>query len=87
MGILGKLLAGKVVMSAAERARANRAARRTGQFIPANQTESTGLAATANSVLDRAGQFYRENPKKVHALGLIAAAVLLTRMSKGRGGF
>lgn len=85
MGILEKLFAGKMVMSAAERAREDRAARRAGTYIPATQAESTGIAATANSVLDRAGRFYRENPKKVQALGLIAAAVLLTRMSsKGR---
>ena len=84
MGILGKILAGKLAMNAMDRARGSNDPAQTGQYIPANSPASTGLAGTGNAILNRAGQFYRENPRKVHALGLVAAAMLLTRMGRGR---
>jgi hypothetical protein len=84
MGILGKILAGKVAMNAMNRARSADAAAQSGQYIPASSTAPTGLAGTGNAMLNRAGQFYRENPRKVQALGLVAAAMLLTRMGRGR---
>ena len=47
-------------------------------------TESLPSAARrqGNAVLNRANEFYRANPKKVQALGLLAAAALLTRMKR-----
>jgi hypothetical protein len=85
MGILGKIVAGKLLMSAAERARNRREAPGTGQYIPASQADTTALDRTGNSILDRAGRFYRENPRKVQVLGLVAAAMLLARVKRGRG--
>lgn len=47
-------------------------------------TESLPSAARrqGNLILNRAGQIYRDNPKKVQAIGLLAAAALLTRMKR-----
>jgi uncharacterized protein (DUF2345 family) len=82
MGILGKIFAGKLAANAM-----NRANRRTdlpaeGQYIPAARSD-IALGAPG-SILDRAGQFYKQNPKKVHALGAVAAAILLTRLGQRR---
>jgi hypothetical protein len=54
--------------------------------IPSATGESLPTAARrqGTAILNRAGQIYRDNPKKVQALGLVAAAVLLTRMKRGR---
>ena len=54
----------------------------TGQYIPASGSNS--LTTAAGSVLNRAGEFYKQNPKKVQAAGLIAAAMLLTRLGTRR---
>jgi hypothetical protein len=48
----------------------------SGDYLPANRT---GYA-----MLDRATEFYRQNPKKVQMVGLIAAAALLSRMGSRR---
>ncbi len=66
-----------------------------GQYIPANETALTrtgnALRDSGNAMLDsgsamlnRAGRFYKENPRKVQALGLLAGAILLSRMKRGR---
>jgi hypothetical protein len=88
MGILGKILAGKMLMSAVDRARAQRYPTgeipAAGQYIPAESAPRTGLAQYGSSLLDSAGQFYKQNPRKVQMLGLLAGAALLASMSKGR---
>jgi hypothetical protein len=81
MGILGKLFAGKMAMKALERMKDTQA---TAQYIPAGQAGGTSLARSGTALLDRAGQFYRENPRKVQALGAVAAAILLTSLKKRR---
>jgi hypothetical protein len=48
------------------------------------ESPSSAARRQGNAILGRANQIYRENPKKVQALGLLAAAVLLTRMKRGR---
>jgi hypothetical protein len=86
MGILGKILAGKMVMNAVKGARAESSAAgaSAGQYIPAGAAESTAISRTGTAILDKAGRFYKENPRKVQALGLLAAAMLLSRV-KQRG--
>ena len=80
MGILGKILGQRSDTEAA-----------TGQYIPANQSETTALSRTGNAILDtgnamldRAGRYYKENPRKVQLLGLLAAAALFARVKQGR---
>jgi hypothetical protein len=90
MGILGKILAGKMMASAVDRmSRRNDTSVATtgaeGQYIPASRSgTSLGLPASMGSIVDRAGEFYRANPKKVHAMGAVAAAILLARMGQRR---
>jgi hypothetical protein len=92
MGILGKILAGKMVMSAVDRARSQRyptgdAPAGEGQYLPADPSARTGLAEYGSSLLNSAGQYYKQNPRKVQMLGLLAGAALLASMSKGRRPF
>jgi hypothetical protein len=82
MGILGKIFASKLAASAVERALRRTDGPSEGQYIPANASRPALTAS--GSILDRAGQFYRQNPKKVHAFGAVAAALLLTRLGQRR---
>ena len=59
-----------------------------GQYIPASDS---ALARTGNAMrdsgtamLNRAGEIYKANPRKIQALGLLAGAILLSRMKRGR---
>ena len=59
-----------------------------GQYIPASDN---ALARTGNAIVDsgsamlgRAGDLYKAHPKKIQALGLLAGAILLSRMKRGR---
>jgi hypothetical protein len=81
MGILGKIFAGKMAMKALDRVKASGGA---SQYIPASPAGSTSLARTGSAMLDRAGAFYKANPRKVQALGAVAAAILLTSLKKRR---
>jgi hypothetical protein len=74
MGILGRIL---------NRPRSDTVAE-NGQYIPASAPQTPAAAGRGSAILDRAGRFYRENPRKVQALGLVAAAMLLTRMGQRR---
>ena len=53
-----------------------------------NKTAGTDVAtrttAMGNSLLNKATQVYRNNPKTVGGIALIASALLLTRMKSGR---
>ena len=42
------------------------------------------IKAGANSVVDKATTFYKQNPNLVHGIGLVASAILLNRMRKPR---
>jgi ElaB/YqjD/DUF883 family membrane-anchored ribosome-binding protein len=62
----------------------------TGEYVPSSQAD-TALTRTGDAImnragpmLNRAGEFYRQNPKKVQAVGLVAAAALLASLSRGR---
>ncbi len=57
-----------------------------GQYIPASDT---ALARTGNAMrdsgtamLNRGVDIYKANPKKIQALGLLAGAILLSRMKR-----
>jgi hypothetical protein len=52
--------------------------------VPSTTDESLPSAARrqGNAILNRANEIYRANPKKVQAIGLLAAAALLTRMKR-----
>ena len=47
-------------------------------------TMTDRLAAGANAGLDKVTQVYNRNPKLIGGLGAVAAAILLSRMKKGR---
>jgi hypothetical protein len=81
MGILGKLFAGKMAMKALDRMKESQG---SAQYIPAGQARSTSLARSGTAILESAGRFYKENPRKVQALGAVAAAILLTSLKKRR---
>lgn len=86
MGLLGKIIAAKattkVVQKMNERSRAMKS---QGEYIPASRTAAaggTGLQTTANAYLDRAGRFYKENPKMVASIGVAAALMALSALKK-----
>ncbi len=59
----------------------------TGEYIAANDAPSTsasGWKGQANAVLDRATQIYKQNPKLIAGLGLLALASLWVGVKKGR---
>jgi hypothetical protein len=46
----------------------------------------SSLSRTGSMIADRATTYYKQNPKKVQALGLLAAAALLVSVrNRGRG--
>lgn len=60
----------------------------TGEYIPGENLPATSSASgwkgQANAVLDRATQVYKQNPKLVGGLGLLALAGLLVSVKRGR---
>jgi hypothetical protein len=86
MGLLGKIIAAKattkVVQKMNDRSRAMKA---QPEYIPAGSSlpaGRTGLQTTANAYLDRAGRFYKENPKMVASIGVAAALMALSALKK-----
>ena len=76
MGILDRLFPTRTTQTA------------NGQYIPASDNALTrtgnAIADTGSAMLGRAGDLYKAHPKKIQALGLLAGAILLTRMTRGR---
>jgi hypothetical protein len=87
MGLLSKIIAAKattrVVQKMNER---SRAAKAQAEYIPAGQsvpaTRATALQTNATAMLDRAGQFYKQNPKMVAGLGVAAALMALSALKR-----
>jgi hypothetical protein len=52
----------------------------SGDVIPANGSFGNRLRAGSNAALNRASGVYRNNPKMVGGLALVAGALLLNRM-------
>lgn len=62
----------------------------SGQYIPASES-GTALSRTGDAMmqngtamLNRAGEIYKAHPRKFQALGVLAGAILLARMKRGR---
>ncbi len=59
-----------------------------GQYLPASDNALTrsgnAVLDTGSAMLGRAGDLYKAHPKKIQALGLLAGAILLSRMKRGR---
>jgi hypothetical protein len=57
----------------------------TGEYLPAqSQGALSGWKGQAGAIADRAAQVYKQNPKLVGGIGLLALAGLLVRMKQGR---
>ena len=90
MGILGKLITGKVAATALNRHLAKREARRAaGEFIPAASATASTAATRAKTyggaLVDRAGQVYRQNPKLVTTIASGALLVAAAAFAKKKG--
>jgi hypothetical protein len=61
----------------------------TGEYLPAGNGGTTMdvVKGQAGAVLDRATQVYKQNPKLVAGLGLLALASVLVSVKKGRTSF
>jgi hypothetical protein len=83
MGLLGKIIAAKATTKVVERMNErSRAMKAQPEYIPAGTPTGTGMQTTANAYLDRAGRFYKENPKMVAGLGVAAALMALSALKK-----
>ena len=92
MGMIGKILAARLGMKMMDRAlhkqeqQYAQAEPTTGEYIPANQVLTTGsrIKAGAGAVVDRAAQVYKQNPKLIGGLGLLALAAMLVKVKQGQ---
>ena len=92
MGLIGKVITGAIGAKLLNRLQ--NGARTTtsttpqagAEYIPANQLDpvGTGPSGTAGALVERAGRFYRENPKLV-TVGSAALAIALAALAKRRG--
>ncbi|HUP98762.1 MAG TPA: hypothetical protein VM073_12500 [Usitatibacter sp.] len=87
MGILSKLITGKVAATAINRHLAKReAARMAGEYIPASMPAAAANARTYGGALaDRAGQVYKQNPKLVTTIASGALLVAAAAFAKRKG--
>lgn len=54
--------------------------------LPANAPSTwDNVAARGNAAIDKATEIYNRNPKLVGGLALVAGALLLNRMRRGKG--
>ena len=85
MGMLGKLIAGRLVAKAAQRIKQKNAAmdvqRRgaSGEYIPAG----TGAMPARTGLAYKAVDFYEKNPKLVAGAATLIMAALAASLSKG----
>ena len=70
MGILGNILGRNQVTTT------------SGATADSANTALSSVRDGANAMLSRGVDFYKQNPRKVQMAGLLAAAALLTRMSR-----
>jgi hypothetical protein len=82
MGLLGKLIAGKVVAKAVQKVKQKEALRaQQGQYIPAGAS----VARPPATIAGKAVAFYEKNPKLVAGAATLLMAALAASLSKGRG--
>ena len=85
MGLLGKLIAGKVVAKAMRKLKQKDAAAQAamrvqqGQYIPAGAS-----VASRTGMAGKAVDFYEKNPKLVTGAATLIMAALAASLSKGR---
>jgi hypothetical protein len=87
MGLLGKVIGGVLAAEVLKRLESGaRSAPAGTQYIPANQPDTMRMQPTrvGNGLVERAGRFYRENPKLVHTIGSAALAIALARLAQRR---
>ena len=91
MGLLAKILTGKLAAKAIDRAIDKRAAKKArgvpqGEYIPAAQPQAQQAAVHGRTrvAMDGAGRFYRQNSKMVNTLGAAALALVLARFMQQR---
>ena len=57
-----------------------------GQYLPAGETALTrtgnAMRDSGTAMLNRGVDIYKAHPKKIQALGLLAGAILLSRMKR-----
>ena len=83
MGLLAKILTGKVATGVVNRAIAKREARRAApEYIPAGQVAAHQRAAGGHALVDRATEIYRKNPKLIAGIATLAAAAVLAGMKR-----
>jgi hypothetical protein len=83
--LLGLKVAQKVVQRLDARADAKDAQLRRQQYIPAGQPDPAYGKLRGNSVAQKAGQFYQQNPKLVASLATVVLAGLAAALAKKRG--
>lgn len=84
MGLFGNILAGKAIQKMGQRMERNRA---QADYIPAGSNVPTtgrggAIQSSANAALNRAGEFYKQNPKMVAGLGVAAALMALSALKR-----
>jgi putative intracellular protease/amidase len=83
MGLIGKILAAKLVAKLTERLdRAQTDPVPKAEYIPAGRAAPVG--ARGNVLLDRAGRIYQRNPKLVATVGAAALALIAAGLSRRR---
>lgn len=83
MGLIGKILAAKLVAKLTERLdRAQTDPPPRAENIPARRAQPAG--ARGGALLDRAGRLYRRNPKLVAAVGAAALAIVAAGIARRR---
>ncbi|HUP30178.1 MAG TPA: hypothetical protein VM122_08405 [Usitatibacter sp.] len=86
MGLLSKIIAAKATSKVVQKMNERSRAAPQGEYIPAGRTvpgsTGTGLQSTANAALNRAGEFYKQNPKMVAGLGVAAALMALSALKR-----
>ena len=85
MGLLTKIITGSIAAKAVDKAIARHDARqaaRAGQYIPAGESAASVIPTRGTSVIDRAGAVYRNNPKLVGTIGIVAGLAALAMMRR-----
>ncbi len=91
MGMLGRIVGGALAAKLLHRAIASKQESTQvgtpgGQYIPATQADTPPAQAgwRGNAMVEKAGRFYRENPKLVHSIGSAALAIALASYAQSR---
>lgn len=87
MGLLDRMFGGALGAKLLKRRQdAEPAAPAAGQYIPADELDPIRTQPTpvGNGFVERAGRFYRENPKLVYTIGSAVLAIALARLAQNR---